>query len=69
MDKSLIVDTNGAGDSFIGGFLAGYALGKPLGKCIDAGHYCAGFIIQRTGCDFNDVSRYSWDEEYRNVDE
>jgi len=67
IDKNLIADTNGAGDSFIGGFLAGYCLGKPLAKCIDAGHYCAGFIIQRTGCDFNDVSRYNFEEELKNV--
>jgi len=62
IDKELIVDTNGAGDGFIGGFIAGTSMGKPLAKCIDAGHYCAGFIIQRTGCDLNDVSRYNWEE-------
>jgi adenosine kinase len=26
LDKNLIVDTNGAGDAFVGGFLAGYVL-------------------------------------------
>jgi adenosine kinase len=61
IDVNQIVDTNGAGDAFVGGFIAGCAQGKPLAKCIDAGHYCAGFIIQRTGCDLNDVSKYNWD--------
>jgi len=68
IDKDLIVDTNGAGDSFVGGFLAGYALGKPIPICIDAGHYCAGFVIQRTGCDLDGDSNYRFDEEVRNID-
>jgi len=63
IDKNLIVDFNGAGDSFIGGFLAGYSQGKPIEKCVAAGHYCAGYIIQRTGCNFDekDKCNFSWD--------
>jgi adenosine kinase len=67
IDKDLIVDTNGAGDSFVGGVLAGFSLGKPLAKCIDAGHYCAGFVIQRTGCDLDSESKYGWNDEPRVV--
>jgi len=53
MDSSLIVDTNGAGDSFVGGFLAGLAQGKELETCVLAGHACAGFTIQRSGTNFS----------------
>jgi len=48
--SSEIVDTNGAGDSFVGGFLAGYVKGREVPKCIDAGHYAAGQVIRRSGC-------------------
>ncbi|XP_065916927.1 uncharacterized protein [Dysidea avara] len=47
-----IVDTNGAGDAFVGGFLSQLVQGKPLEKCIDGGNYTAGTIIQRSGCTF-----------------
>ncbi len=30
-----IVDTNGAGDSFVGGFLSQYVLKKPIGICFN----------------------------------
>lgn len=33
-----IVDTNGAGDMFAGGFIGALALGKSLQECIDLGH-------------------------------
>jgi len=44
-----IVDTNGAGDSFVGGFLSQYVQGKSLDQCIAAGHYCAYECIRRSG--------------------
>ena len=47
-----IVDTNGAGDSFVGGFLAYLALGKSYEEAIQAGAYCAYECIQYTGCTF-----------------
>lgn len=47
-----IVDTNGAGDAFVGGFLAAYADGKPVTRCCEVGHYAAGVIIQHDGCTF-----------------
>lgn len=52
LDKSLIVDTNGAGDSFVGGFLAELLLDKPLEECIKAGQYAARTVIQHNGCTF-----------------
>lgn len=42
-----IVDTNGAGDAFCGGFLAQYAKNEPLEKCVDCGIWSASLIIQR----------------------
>jgi len=48
--KDEIVDTNGAGDSFVGGFLAGLVRGAPLEACVHAGHYAAGVILRVSGC-------------------
>jgi len=45
-----IIDTNGAGDSFCGGFVAGYVKGKEVERCVAAGHYAAGEVIRRSGC-------------------
>jgi adenosine kinase len=45
-----IVDTNGAGDSFAGGFLAFFVKGAPLEKCIDAGSYAAYANLKVRGC-------------------
>ncbi|KAJ1624138.1 Ribokinase-like protein [Pavlovales sp. CCMP2436] len=50
LTKEMIVDTNGAGDAFVGGFLSQLALGKDMAACVRAGHYAAGIIIQRAGC-------------------
>jgi len=45
-----IVDANGAGDAFAGGFLSQLVQGKNLTCCVKAGHYAAGKIIQERGC-------------------
>ncbi|XP_029376219.1 adenosine kinase isoform X2 [Echeneis naucrates] len=47
-----IVDTNGAGDAFVGGFLSGLVQEKPLDHCVKAAHYAANVIIRRAGCTF-----------------
>lgn len=47
-----IVDTNGAGDAFAGGFLSQLVQGKSVESCINAGHYTAGVIIRRAGITF-----------------
>uniref|UniRef100_UPI00398EC502 adenosine kinase-like isoform X5 n=1 Tax=Pristiophorus japonicus TaxID=55135 RepID=UPI00398EC502 len=47
-----IVDTNGAGDAFVGGFLSQLVYDQPLEECIRAGHYAANVIIRRSGCTF-----------------
>jgi len=46
----LIVDTNGAGDAFAGGFLSKLVNGQNLDECVKAGHYCAALVIQTRGC-------------------
>jgi adenosine kinase len=58
IDSSLIVDTNGAGDAFVGGFLSQLVLGEPLNSCVQAGQYCAREIIQQTGCTFPSAPAY-----------
>ena len=48
--KEDLVDTNGAGDAFVGGFLAKLAAGCDLSTCVSAGNYAARQIIQVSGC-------------------
>lgn len=48
--KDDIMDTNGCGDAFVGGFLAKAVQGLDLPQCIDEGHRCAGIILCRCGC-------------------
>lgn len=45
-----IVDTNGAGDAFVGGFLSQYVQKKPLSVCVSCGVWAATHIIKRSGC-------------------
>merc|ERR1712065_125371 len=49
LDSSLIIDTNGAGDAFVGGFLAGLVKGQAVADCVQAGHTAAAMIIQTPG--------------------
>lgn len=51
--KDLIVDTNGAGDSFVGGFFAALSLGEPVLDCVRAGIALSGHVVQRLGCTFD----------------
>lgn len=48
--KDQLVDTNGAGDAFVGGFLAKTVQGESLENAVLAGHYAAGVIVKRSGC-------------------
>jgi len=50
VDDTLIVDTNGAGDAFAGGFLSRFVKKAPLDECMRAGHWAAAVIIQTRGC-------------------
>lgn len=52
IDREDIVDTNGAGDAFVGGFLSGLAKRNSTSDCIARATYAARVIIQRSGCSF-----------------
>jgi adenosine kinase len=52
LPKEKLVDTNAAGDSFVGGFLSQLVLGKSIHDCVCAGNYAANVVIQRPGCTF-----------------
>lgn len=49
IEKSEIVDTNGAGDAFAGGFLAGVVQGKDLETCVDMGSWLAKLSLTQLG--------------------
>ena len=50
--KEQLVDTNGAGDAFVGGFLSQLVAGKDLNECCRGGNYAANVVIKRSGCTF-----------------
>lgn len=49
-----LVDTNGAGDAFVGGYLAQLIQGKDVAECIRCANYTGNMIIQRSGCSLPD---------------
>ncbi|KAH9923184.1 Ribokinase-like protein [Epithele typhae] len=51
---TVIVDTNGAGDAFAGGLLAGLVLGKPIEECVEMGHKMGSMCVQQVG------AQYKW---------
>lgn len=58
--KDDIVDTNGAGDAYVGGFLAGLARGMSIADCATHGNYAASTIIQQSGCVFPEKPDFSF---------
>lgn len=52
IDQENIMDLNGAGDAFVGGFLAQVALGNNIEKSVEAGLWLSGDIIKRSGTCF-----------------
>jgi adenosine kinase len=57
--KELLVDTNGAGDAFVGGFLSELIAGKEIEDCVKAGHWAATYIIQQSGTQLGKTCDYS----------
>ncbi|VIO87827.1 Adenosine kinase-like [Brugia malayi] len=53
-----IVDTNGAGDAFVGGFLSQYIQQKSIADSVKCGHYAAAVIIQQEGCTLPPICLY-----------
>nr|XP_032519283.1 adenosine kinase [Danaus plexippus plexippus] len=58
LSREQIVDTNGAGDAFTGGFLSQMVFGKSWETCIKCGIYTATHIIQHSGCTFSGDSNF-----------
>ncbi|KAK6030527.1 kinase, PfkB family [Ostertagia ostertagi] len=56
--KENIVDTNGAGDAFVGGFLSQYIRKRGIEESVKCGNYAAGEIIQKQGCTVPSTCRY-----------
>eukprot|EP01035_Chromulina_nebulosa_P016886 gene16886-22374_t len=50
--SEFLVDTNGAGDAFVGGFISQLVKGKDISESVRAGHFASRTIIQRSGCTF-----------------
>jgi adenosine kinase len=58
LESSQIKDTNGAGDAFVGGFLAQYIQGQAIAKCIECGIWAATEVIQLSGATFPKDKRF-----------
>jgi adenosine kinase len=56
--KELLVDTNGAGDAFVGGFLSQLIQGKSMEECVKAGHWAARYVIQQSGTQLGKICDY-----------
>eukprot|EP01060_Flectonema_neradi_P037222 TRINITY_DN7428_c3_g1_i1.p1 TRINITY_DN7428_c3_g1~~TRINITY_DN7428_c3_g1_i1.p1 ORF type:complete len:469 (+),score=65.87 TRINITY_DN7428_c3_g1_i1:43-1449(+) len=50
MAVSEIVDTNGSGDAFVGGFLSQLSLGEDLAHCVSYGQRAAKEMLKTSGC-------------------
>lgn len=55
-----LIDTNGAGDGFAGGFLSKYVTGKSINESVSAGHWAAAQVIQSRGCQFPSKCLYKY---------
>jgi len=51
-----IIDTNGAGDSFVGAFLAKLLEEASLDDCVDAGIKLSSIVVQRSGATFPETA-------------
>lgn len=58
LSKEQVIDTNGAGDSFVGAFLSQIVQGKEIEVAIKAGIWLSGQVIQRSGCTFPDTNQF-----------
>ncbi|ORC93770.1 putative adenosine kinase [Trypanosoma theileri] len=53
VEEAHIVDLTGAGDAFVGGFLAQYAQNPAIDACVAAGHAAASVVIRQWGVRLN----------------
>lgn len=47
LSDSQIVDTNGAGDAFAGGFMGALVSGKSIDECVEVGHRLGAMCVQQ----------------------
>jgi adenosine kinase len=59
LSKEKLVDTNGAGDAYVGGFLAALSKGLDMEACAKAGAYGASVIVQNSGCTYPAKPEYT----------
>merc|ERR1711957_82229 len=60
LPKEKLVDTNGAGDAYVGGFLAAPSKALPVAECCKAGAYSASVIVQHSGCTYPAKPEYTF---------
>merc|ERR1712137_251592 len=60
LPKEKLVDTNGAGDAYVGGFLAALSKGLSVAECCKAGAYSASVIVQNSGCTYPAAPDYKF---------
>jgi len=60
LSKEKLVDTNGAGDAYVGGFLAALSKDRDVESCCKAGSYAASVIVQHSGCTFPAMPEYTF---------
>ncbi|XP_065217099.1 uncharacterized protein Adk2 [Planococcus citri] len=53
-----IVDTNGAGDAFVGGFLSQLIQEQSYEVCIQCGNWAASEVVQQSGCIFKTTQQF-----------
>ena len=58
LPKEMLVDTNGAGDAFVGGFLSQLVHKKDIAECVKAGHWATRQIIQVSGTSLDKACDY-----------
>ncbi|XP_011870018.1 PREDICTED: adenosine kinase 2 isoform X2 [Vollenhovia emeryi] len=52
LSEEMVVDTNAAGDAFVGGFLAQLIQGRSTDTCVKCGIWAATQIVQKSGCTY-----------------
>ncbi|XP_018576506.1 adenosine kinase-like [Anoplophora glabripennis] len=58
LEEEKIVDTNGAGDAFVGGYLAQFVRNKSISESVRCGIWAAKEIIRNHGCNFDNKKVY-----------
>uniref|UniRef100_A0A0N4ZRK1 Adenosine kinase n=1 Tax=Parastrongyloides trichosuri TaxID=131310 RepID=A0A0N4ZRK1_PARTI len=67
LSKEKIIDTNGAGDAFVGGYLSQLIQGKDVEECIKCANFAASTIIQHHGCTFPAKCTYGENDKNGNI--